>query len=475
MGIPSILSTGYSGLMAAKSGIATTGHNIANANTEGYSRQRVITEAADPHSGGTKVSSAIFGTGTRVARVERVNDQYVEKQIRLAAKEQEFFEEKDLALKQIEDIFNEMNGDGLNRLISRFFNEFRKLANEPENIAVRQSVRESSQALVNDFHRIRHEVREVVEHLDARIEGYSGEVNTLAKSLKELNDEIRTLDTQSTAPNDLMDKRDMVLKKLNTLLDVTMYKDKVGNFIVDMRGIGPLVTGGDAETLSVERSGADDRGKAEGALDIRSTSVVGGAITHSIKGGRLGALLEVRDKTLSTIVERLDELAYTLSNAVNEVHTQGYTISGQTGVDFFNRLESKDRAAEFITLSDEVLSNVNHIATAMDPDSPGDNRIALAIAGLQGIRLANQGAATLDDYYDSIVSDVGVVSARTRFSLNQHKDIMSQLQKVREQISGVSIDEETANLLQYQHVFDASAKMIQVADELLKTILAIKT
>ena len=175
MGIENVMNTGHSGMMAAKTGIATTGHNIANANTEGYSRQRI-------HQENTEVGPNQIGNGTRVARVERVNDEYLEKQLRNTQRDLSHFEEKDLAFRQIEDIFNEMNGDGLNRLVSRFFNEFRKLSNEPENQAIRQSVVESSKAMVNDFRRLRSEVDEVRRHLDSRLEGYSTEINSPFKS-----------------------------------------------------------------------------------------------------------------------------------------------------------------------------------------------------------------------------------------------------------------------------------------------------
>jgi flagellar hook-associated protein 1 FlgK len=177
---------------------------------------------------------------------------------------------------------------------------------------------------------------------------------------------------------------------------------------------------------------------------------------------------------LSTVVDRLDQLAFGLTTSVNAIHSQGTNRYGETGANFFKPISGSFRAAELIDLSDEVKSNVNYIATAFEPDSPGDNRIALAISGLQGQKLLNDGKATIDDFYNSIVSDIGVANGRNRSVLTQQRDIATQLGKIREQVSGVSIDEETANLLQFQHAFDASAKVIQVADECLKTILELK-
>jgi flagellar hook-associated protein 1 FlgK len=471
--LPNIFNTGRSGMVAAKAGIATAGHNISNAKTEGYSRQRVSTIPGPAANGPGR---NYIGTGTLIDRVERVNDQYLEKQIRANGRELAGFEEKDVVLRQTEDVFNEMNGDGLNRLVSRFFNEFRKLSNEPENEALRQSVREASQSMVNDFHRIRSEVDEIRKHIDSRLEGYTKETNQLADQLKELNLRIKVLEGQASGgpPNDLLDRRDQVMKKLSSYMDLQIRQDGDGSFAVDIPRIGPYVNGPNAEKFSVERSPADGRGKPDNAVDVKTTASVSPNVTHVVHGGKMGALLEARDQTLSTVLERLDEMAFALTNAVNDVHQQGFTKHGAQGVDFFKHLDRPDRAAEFIDLSGAIRANVNNIATAAQPDSPGDNRIAIAISGLQNVRLMNDGKATLDDHFNSMVSDVGVAGARNRNNINQQKDIVTQLDKMREQISGVSIDEETANLMQYQHAFDASAKVIQVADECLKTVLELK-
>jgi flagellar hook-associated protein 1 FlgK len=472
MGFPSIFNTGQSGMVAAKAAIATSGHNIANSKTEGFSRQRVLTEANTPHPG--PGSHSMIGTGTLIARTERVNDEYIEKQIRNAGRDIAHSEEKEVVLRQTEDIFNEMNGEGINRLISKFFNDFRKLSNEPDSEAVRQSVRESTQSLVNDFHRIHGEVKEVQAHIDARLEGCISEVNSSAKNIAHLNQEIQKLEISGAPANDLLDKRDVALKKLAEYVDISMHPDKDGLYNVDVKGLGPIVTGVISETFGSSRGPADDQGKPTNSLDITSTASASPNITHVLKGGKIGALLESRDQTLSTVLNRLDELAFNISTAVNEIHRQGFTRDGNQGVEFFKSLQGKDRASELIDLSDQVRTNVNNIATAAQPDSPGDNRIAIALSGLQGQKIMGDGHVTMDDWYNSIVSDVGVAAASNKNEINQQKDIMSQLSKMREQISGVSIDEETANIMQFQQAFAANAKVIQVADEMLKEVLDLR-
>jgi flagellar hook-associated protein 1 FlgK len=466
------MNTGRSGLVAAKASIATTGHNIANTNTEGYSRQRVLQGTDQPHP--AVGNHGFIGTGVLINRVERLNDEYVEKQIRNGNRELAHMEEKDLALRQTEDIFNESNGDGINRLMARFFNEFRKLSNEPDNEAIRQAVREGAQSLVNDFHRIRKEVDDVRSHIDSRVEGFVKEVNSLAETIRDLNSRIQVIEVSGASANDLLDKRDLAVKQLAANVEVNVYKDRQGNVNIDLANVGPLVTGPNCEKILVRRTEADGQGKPENALTLSTSANANGDITHVLKGGKIGALLQTRDQTLSTVLDRLDELAFNLTSSVNEIHTQGFSREGLQGIHFFKPSEGKFRASEFISLSDHVKESAGNIAAAAIPDAPGDNRIAIAISGLQGARIMNGGKSTADDFYNSIISDVGVATNKNRSGMNQQKDIVTQLGKMREQISGVSLDEEAANLLQFQHAFDASAKVIQVADEMLKTVLDLK-
>ncbi|MBS1963420.1 MAG: flagellar hook-associated protein FlgK [Bdellovibrionales bacterium] len=471
MPLPNVMQTGKSGMVAAKAQMATTSHNISNANTEGYSRQRVQQKADNPTPFGQK---NMIGQGTLIARTERINDNYIEKQIRSAARDLSHMEEKDLALKQTEDIFNEMGGEGLNRVVAKFFNEFRKLANEPDNEAVRQSVRESTQAVANDFHRLRGSVEEVRTHLDSRIEGFTAEANALAEQVKDLNLRIKVQELSGAPANDLRDQRDLAMKKLSTYVDTSVHLDKDGAYCVDIKGVGPLVNGPNAEKFGVYRSPADEDGKPENSFAIRYSGHASDDITHALKGGKIGALLEVRDQTLSSILNRLDELASAITESVNAIHREGVTRYGTKGVDFFKPLAGTERASAYIGLSDAIANDVNQIAAGAVPDAPGDNRIAVAISQLQNMRVMDHGNATVDSFYNGIVSDVGVVAGRNRNALVQQKDISMQLDKMREQISGVSMDEETANLLQYQRAFDASAKVISVADQCLETVLNLR-
>ncbi len=476
MGILSVLQTGKSGMNTAKAGIATSGHNIANAGSEGFSRQRVQSEADITLQMSGNAASNPLGQGSRVSRVERINDEYLERQLREGARDLAHHEEKQVYLNQIEDVFNEMNGDGLNRVIARFHNDFRKLSNDPTSEAIRQSVRESSEAMVRDFRRLRSEVESIRGHIDNRIEGSIKELNALAKEVAELNEKISQTETQACdGANDLKDRRDLLIKKINQYVDVSTHKDSSGAYNVNIKGVGPLVTGVLVQDYNLARhQGNDAEGVVDASIQIRRSAHGGEFITGRFAGGKLGAQIAVRDQAVNKTLERLDELAYNLSNAVNELHEKGYTADGATGIRYFQKLDSLKGAAANLALTGDIRDSVHNIATALQPGAPSDNRNALAIANIQNAGLMNGGKTSVDDFYNSIVSEVGVASARNRESAGQQQSIQTQLAKVRDQVSGVSIDEETTNLMQFQHAFDASARVIKVADEMLNTVLSLR-
>lgn len=473
MGASNVMQTGHTGMIAAKTAMRTTGHNIANANTEGYSRQRV--EQKSQPAIAIKGITDNVGRGVQVDRIERYNDNYVTKQLRDGQQELSNMEERDLLLLQVEDIFNEMNGEGMNRLMTKFFNEFRKLANDPDSEAVRQSVREATNAMVQDFKRLRSRVTDVQSQIDNRVEGYVSETNSLIRQLGSLNQKIVEAETAGRSANDLLDSRDRTLQELGKMFDLSVHYDDRGNFNVDLKGIGPILNGVHGLELSTQRSSADpSNGKRDGSVDILMTGSANNKVTHAIRGGKFGALVEVRDSTLTNIIDKLDDLAFSLTRAVNQVHTQGYGRTGRAGVEFFKGLTQKAGAAENIDLSDSIKASVDNIAAGALPNATGDNRIANSIANIQNLRIMNEGKVTTDDWFNSIVSDVGVKAGRNREALDQQRGIIDQITKIRDQVAGVSIDEETANLLQYQQAFDASAKVIQVADEMLETVLNLK-
>lgn len=468
-----MFNTGKSALFANKAALATTGHNIANANTEGFSRQRVETTAQDPHSA---IGKSVMGTGVKVANVIRINDEYLGRQIEKESKTLGSYEEKDFAYSQVEAIFNELTNEGMNRLMSNFFNEFRKLGNSPENEALRMTVRESTEQLASDFKRISHSLRDIQKNIDTRIESNVRQANDLIGRVAHLNGEIKRMEISGAQSGDLRDKRDLALKSLSSMLGTTVATNEKGELTVALDGVGVLLSGTKFTKFSTELGKANEEtGKPENSVNIMLDDLIPPDVSYRFKGtGKIGGLIEARDQVIGSISRRMDELAFEFARRVNEVHRQGYGLDGGTGRDFFKEPQALRGAAESLELSAAVKADPSAIATALVAGAPGDNRLVQRLSALQFERTMGNGRATFDDYYNATVADLATIQQKNKLSFSHQKSIMGQLEKFRESISGVSIDEETTNLIQFQHAFDAAAKVIKVADEILDTVLNIR-
>jgi flagellar hook-associated protein 1 FlgK len=197
-------------------------------------------------------------------------------------------------------------------------------------------------------------------------------------------------------------------------------------------------------------------------------------ITEQFKGGQLGGLLEVRDKIIEDGLKNVDELAYTLAREVNSAHIEGHDRYGKPGVLFFDMPDSVEGASEKINVNKTIFNDVGRIAAGNKPNAPGDNTIANMISGIQYRSTMSNGTATLDDYYNSSVGELGTITQRARSTQESQKNIVDQMSTLRENISGVSLDEETTNMIEMQKLYDASARVIKTADEMLDTVLNLK-
>lgn len=471
-----LFNIGKSGLMTSKQAMTTAGHNIANVNTEGFSRQEVdITQA--PTIPNARLT---FGNGAWATKVSRVSDQYLERRIQGEHKNFANAEEKDLYLKQTESIFNESNNDGVNRLATRFFNEFRKLSTDPASTAIRASVREASQNLCAEMRRMDHELKGVAKNIDDRLEGYIREVNAYAREIRDLNMDIEKAELGGGSAPDLHDKRDLALKRLGAMADISTSKDNSGRVTVTMAGHVPIVSGENVTELQVMVTPADEKtGKKEDRLDIflKDAQFEEGKmppkLTHLFKTGRIGGLLEVRDRDVSGAQDKIDKVAYILSKEVNNIHRQGFGLDGANGRDFFREPVQEKGAAQNFQINASVIQNLDAIAASAGPQAQSDNRNAIALSGLGDLKgVAGDANSSVLDVYNSMVAGLAVKTGASEKELVFAKDVLAQLESVRESLVGVNLDEETANLVKLQHSYAASAKVLQVADENLQTVLS---
>ncbi|WP_413291664.1 flagellar hook-associated protein FlgK [Bdellovibrio sp. HCB185ZH] len=463
--ISAMMDTGKRSLMNSQTALQTVGHNIANKSTEGFSRQRVELLSNVPiGEGGLQI-----GMGARAGVVTRVNNPWLEKQIQKEGMSMGFEDSRADGLSRVEQIYNEQNNKGLNQYVTDFFNGFRELSNNPESLASRTMVRESAVGMVKDFGRVTSQLRGVQEDLDAQIKTTVGEVNEITKEIASLNEKIQTVEVSKVPANDERDRRDLLLKKLGDKIDITWAEGKDGMVSVTAGRTAILVSGTGASELKARQTDTRDRME----IFYQGTGTPAN-VTEQITGGRIGGALDVRDHVIEDLLGHVDNLAYTLATEVNKAHIEGFDRNGKSGILFFEQPESVKGAASNMAMNKTIFNDVSRIAAASRPDAAGDNTIANVISSLQYRQVMDGGTATMDDYYNTQVGQVGAMVQRAVKSQESQKNVMNQLTNIRESISGVSLDEETTKMIEFQKTYDASARLIKTADEMFDTVLNLK-
>jgi flagellar hook-associated protein 1 FlgK len=467
-----MMDIGRRSMMNNQTALQTTGHNIANKTTEGYSRQRVEVQTADPVTDG----NLRLGMGTKAATVSRTNNPYLEKQLTNEQSTMGYQQGKADTMTRVESVYNEQINKGLNSSMSEFFNAFRELANNPESMATKTMVKESANALAENFKRAHDQLIEVTRDIDAQLKVNIGDINEFSRQLAVLNEKILAVEVTGQTANDERDQRDVILKKLGEKINIRWAEGANGAITVTAGSSGILVAGNDAKVLQAQPSARTDS-RLEGAIDIyhrNGETYTPVNITTELKGGTVGGLLEVRDKIVTGLLDDMDKMAYTLGSTVNAIHARGYDSQGKPAGEFFDLGETDVGACGRIKVADEIMENPNRIASGAQPRAPGDNRIANAIAQVQYTGLISDGTTTVDEFYNSIVGKVGSQARAATIAMDSQKDIVKQMQAIRDSISGVSMDEETTKLIEYQKAFDASARLIKTADEMLDTVINLK-
>jgi flagellar hook-associated protein 1 FlgK len=217
----------------------------------------------------------------------------------------------------------------------------------------------------------------------------------------------------------------------------------------------------------------------------------GQIITNSFEGGTIASMVKVRNGDLRELQDKIDNIAHQFANSVNSIHRQGFVNrkiaigpegipasedkhGPTTGIDFFKAPTEVEGFANEIDLSNFIKDDLSNITAAMDPNAAGDNRVAIAISKIQHQKMGGDGSITLEEQYLQMIGKIGLETGKSHLDAEQANGLLAQANSVRERLAGVSIDEETANMIRFQHAYEASAKMIQAADEMFKTVLEIK-
>jgi len=460
MSLLNLLNIGKSAIFASQAAIGVASHNIANVNTPGYTRQEAILRTATPI---VPVPGGYLGMGVNVSSIERRYDRFITGQ--LLGQEQSYGKSSvmDQVLGQVEQVFNDTGGAGLSDSLNAFFNAWRTLSATPEDTAKRAVLISDANALVSTMKQMESGMLGTIKEMNGEIADVAGRVNSIATDIARLNAQIVQIESGGggAKANDLRDARDGLVTELSGLAEIGTLEDKYGSLTVTL-GMRNLV---ERETVNRLTTSPDAAGGIRLSLD-------GVDVTSRITRGRLGGLFASREAVASGPLADLRHLAAALTNEMNLLHRAGVGLDGSTGNDFFTPLSPPLTDADAISNLGVAVSDPRKIAAASAASAlPGDNTNALRIAGLAEASVASLGNATFSGYYGGIVADVGKL-ARNASDLNRFDgNLRSELQNRRESASGVSLDEEAMNLIAFQRAYEAGAKIIQITDELLQTVL----
>ncbi len=450
------LYTAKQGMAAQQAGLSITGQNVANVNTEGYSRQRAQF-ASLPGSAGVEV------VGIRRYTDEFANSRLIEEESLLGNAQQ-----RSMILSHVSDLFNDLENAGLGTALDNFFGSLRQLQSSPHDPTARQEVLARGKELSNTFNRIAGESEIVRYNVNNILKASASEVNIRTEEIAKLNQEISFTLTQGGDASDLLDRRDQLLREIAEHVRVTHLVNDNGQMTVFLEGGRPLVDGNNQSSLRVNDSG----GAAAAGVEYVAANGHVTDITSMIQSGSMGGALQVRDQILPGYSDQLNQLAYDVAVAVNAQHAAGFGLDGVGGRDFFIPLASSANAAALIDLDAAVEGNTDAIAAAEDPTMlPGDNRNALALAGLADLPLAASGALTFDEGYAMLVGEIGVAARQAVDESSLRETSINHVETLRDRQAGVSLDEEMANLIQYQRAYQASARVLSVIDRIIETLL----
>ncbi len=457
------LEIGRKALQAQQKALDVTAHNVANANTPGFTRQRAVMTTTTPYaypSINKPIGAGQLGTGVEVQEVIRVKDDFIDAQIRKENTTTGMWSAKKDALSKLEVIFNEPSDAGLRTVLDQFWESLQQLNQKPEDGSTRAIVRQRGQALCDTFQHLDRQLTELQDDLDDNIEVKVKEINTLASQIRDLNEQIVKVEVSGDKANDLRDKRDYLVEQISSIAPVQVREDDYGAISVTIDGRAIV-----ANTF-LDQLTCVDNATNNGYNDIAWAS--DGTIVN-VNSGTIKGMIDARDTILPNYRTRLDDMAATVVTEFNAVHELGFALDGvTTGVDFF---DPTGTTAATIVLDPAIVTSYDNIAAALNPNSPGDGGNALDLAELKHQSMAAL-SGTMDDYYRGMAAQLGIESQEATRMVDNQTLLQSQLDNKRQEVSGVSLDEEMTNMIKFQHSYNAAARVVTAMDEMIEIIVS---
>lgn len=452
------LDTAVKALRAHQLAVDVAAHNIANANSPGFSRQRVLLRPLGPDGSDHLTRDALIGRtgyGVDASDVNRVRNVFIDYQQRTAFASLGQSQALASALATAEIVFNDPTDDGLSELLSQFWNSWHDVANDPESSAARTSLVHVTTTLTTRLQRAYNQLSEQRTDLNYQVDSIASVINSHAAEIAALNFQIQQVELNGDAANDLRDRRDLLIDQLS------MYGNVSYTELADK-----TVTVHFGDHLLVERNTANRVEALDDGNGMRQVHPEGDATPIAVTGGELRGVLDARDADLPALLAKLDALAEQLISSVNAVHQAGYALDGTTGLDFFTGTGAAD-----IAVGAALIANPALIAAAANPNAPGDATVARAIADLQQARHAALNNQTFGEYYANTVTVLGADVNRANGLVKSSELLTDHLEALRQSVQGVNIDEEVTNMNAAQYAYQAAARVITTIDEMLDVLI----
>lgn len=449
-GLTTSLLTGMTALDAAEAALNATSNNIANANTPGYTREVAeFSENAENFYGGT-----VSGGGVTLDGIQSVRDELLNLQIQQLTAQQGGADTMSSSLEQLQSYFSS-TGNDIGSTLSAFSSSLAQLSANPSSSSVQQSVLSAGQNLADSFNTTANGLTTVQSQADQQVTQTVAQINSLTQQIAQLNAQLSSPTAQAQNGGTIEDQRDELVQQLSSLTGISVTQSSSGEVITTGSGT-PLVMGGQSYSLQTT-TGSDG---FQQVLDAN-----GNNITTQIQGGQLGGAIQVRDQVIPGYLNSLNTLASQFATAFNAAQAQGYDSKGNVGQNFFSIPSGTAGAAAGIKVA---LTDPSQIAISSDGTSGSNGNVANLQAVLTNTLPSGQTPANA---YAGLVFQVGNDASNAGAQSSAVGQSLLQLTNQQSSVSGVSIDEESTNLIRYQTAYEAAARIVSTIQALCTVTL----
>jgi len=455
-------------LSAQRKGMEITNHNVANMSNPGYSRQTVSMQANTPFPNPSLTAWQItgqVGTGVDVTAVQRMRETFIDAQIRKATRDYGYYETVERLYTRLEKIINEPSESGINQALNDYWKAWQELSKHPEDISVRAALLQKANALADAFNETGAQLDELAFDVSKDIETKMMDINSYARQLANVNEQIKYLKVTGNPANDLRDHRDYLVDSLAKIVGINVYENNDGTISVTING-NMLVNGLDYHELDINQYQTNG--------ELRWADSGNPAL---LTGGEIGALITIKN-TIPEIVDQLDNLLTTLANRTNALHAKGVDLNSNIPGDenpFFQVTKDGNATSKIRVMIDAPEAIAAASQAEIDPVTgkvkPSGNGIALEITKVNYMENGSESPYKIDNAFQAIVGSLGVQVQAAKDLLANKQLLNEQLANLRDSVSGVSFDEEGNNLVRYQQAFAAACKMTTIIDEMLDQLI----